>query len=165
MTETFTPSIPYGTKGSGWSGSETSEEAEPHRRARQEDVLKLLMKAGAYGLTSAEVEQELGVHHGVASSALSCMHKVNQIARLTAKRGRYKVYVAPLYVNGRPVEVQGRHRKAEASEAPRETPESTRVAVARAEGALITELTSWFIKGGANNAAAAVEKWYLNRKV
>lgn len=99
---------------SGWSGSDTSYE-----RAREADstgatgrnqaeALRLLDRAGREGLTYQELGALTSWHHGQSSGVLSVLHKTGHIARLTEKRDRCKVYVAPRWVDDRPTEPQGR---------------------------------------------------------
>lgn len=103
------PELPYaGT--SGWSGSETS-----HTRAvtadysgetldRQQTVIRLLRDSGSSGMTWKDLSDFTGWHHGTASGALSVLHKVEKICRLSLKRGKCKIYVLQDYVNDRAVE-------------------------------------------------------------
>lgn len=104
---TFQPSLPYGRKMSGWSGSDTSEAAEPHRRDNQQTAYRILTSVGGQGLTWKELADQTGWHHGTASGVLSAMHKDGKISRLSQRRDRCKVYVANVYVNGRPTEPHG----------------------------------------------------------
>ena len=53
------------------------------------------------------------LHHGRVSGALSVLHKVGKLARLTETRDKCKVYVLPEYVNGRPTEPHGVVHKAD----------------------------------------------------
>jgi hypothetical protein len=103
------PQLPYaGT--SGWSGSDTS-----HSRAvtadhsgqtldRQQTVIRLIRDSGSTGITWKDLSDLTGWHHGTASGALSVLHKVEKICRLSEKRNRCKIYVMPEYVNDRPTE-------------------------------------------------------------
>lgn len=102
------PVMPYhGTSGLG--GSDAS--ADARRTAdtngttsvRQRTVLTLLDEARGRGLTWRELGDLTGWHHGTASSALSTLHKVGDIARLTITRERCSVYVALDHVNGREI--------------------------------------------------------------
>lgn len=104
--------LPYGTRNpsSGFSGTDTSEErarlqdADGTTARRQRAVYNLLWAAGKYGATWKEIADETGWHHGQASGALSNLHKVGRISRLSARRSRCKVYVLPEFVNGRETE-------------------------------------------------------------
>ena len=101
------PTKAYGDT-SGWSGSDTSRE-----RAERDDVtgrtherddatLAALMAAGEDGLTWFELADAHNLHHGEASAALSRLHKMDRIARLTAQRERCQIYVTPGNVRDRP---------------------------------------------------------------
>lgn len=107
-------SLPYaGT--SGHSGSDTSRERAERQDStgttadRQGQVLALLLlPPRIHGVTVKELREDLGWHHGQASSVLSCLHKDGKIARLTERRDRCLVYVLPEYVNGRETGSPGR---------------------------------------------------------
>jgi len=88
----------------GYSGTDTSEE-----RARREvengslsfrlhEVKMLLVRRGFHGATSSEVEDQLRIHHGQASSALTNLHKSGLIARTAHRRDGSKVYKDPSYL-------------------------------------------------------------------
>lgn len=110
--------LPYGGT-SGLGGSDASREArlESDRSGEtlrdQRATLTMLGEAGAIGLTIRELGQRLSrperpVHHGMASSVLSVLHKDGKIARLaTVRRGRQSVYVDNEHVNGRAVAKHG----------------------------------------------------------
>lgn len=110
MTTVHTPYA--GT--SGWSGSDTSEERARHADAsgetedRQQLTLRALRSAADKGLTYQELGSIFGWHHGKSSGALSVLHKVGEIARLTERRNKCLVYVLPEHVHGRPVGSHGR---------------------------------------------------------
>lgn len=100
------PATPYAGS-SGWSGSETSKERADladasgltgHRDAGTLDALKA---AGPDGVTWGELADAHALHHGEASAALSRLHRVGMIRRLTKKRGRSQIYVLPSHVDGR----------------------------------------------------------------
>jgi len=94
----FEPARPYiqdGQKSAGHSGTETSKAAEPVRAASQKQVLAYVLTNGKGGATVKEVRDATGLHHGVASGALSVLHKRGHLARLTEKRGGCRVYVHP----------------------------------------------------------------------
>lgn len=101
---------PYsGGTSSGWSGSPTSRDRAQRedstgvtgRRSRQ--VLALLTDAEDRGMTDAEVQDVLGVGHGVSSGALTRLHKAGRIARLAERRSGNEIYVVPASVGDRPV--------------------------------------------------------------
>lgn len=105
----FDPILPYaGT--SGYSGSDTSErrarseDASGITSARQSATLHALTDAGPAGLTWHELAGRLDWHHGQASGALSTLHRGGLVARLTISRNRSKVYVLPMFVDGRATE-------------------------------------------------------------
>lgn len=110
------PLLPYaGT--SGWSGSNTSRErartadASGVTGSRQKSVLEALRAAGERGMTWKDVCEVIGGHHGSASGTLSVLHKEGLVARLVETRDRCKVYVLPVFTDGREVEAQGRRRE------------------------------------------------------
>jgi DNA-binding MarR family transcriptional regulator len=98
--------LPYGGT-SGWSGSDTSEERAQRQDKNgttgqnQKRTLSLLLFSRDEGLTWKELSDKTGWHHGTASGALSVLHKAGLIARLTERRLKCAVYVAPAFVNGR----------------------------------------------------------------
>lgn len=103
--------LPYnGTE--GYAGSETSEArarddvVSGTASKRQRYILILAGRAKERGITVAEL-RDASLHHGRVSGALSVLHKVGKLARLTEVRGRCKVYCLPEYVNGRPTEPHG----------------------------------------------------------
>jgi hypothetical protein len=104
MTEQI---IPYGTKGSGWSGSETSRERAEREDAsgitgkRQAQVFALLATHTSKGMTVKEVEDALSIGHGPASSALTHLHRAERVVRLQERRMNQQVYVLRGYAGGR----------------------------------------------------------------
>lgn len=105
-----TSEIDYSTVGGygpeslpGHSGSETSEEAarRPGVGKKTMEVHRLLETARREGLIAREVGVLTGLSHGAASGALSRLHRAGLVERLTERRGRQQVYVAPEYVDGR----------------------------------------------------------------
>lgn len=109
----MTADLPYaGT--SGWSGTDTSEQRARDQDAsgttaqRQAQAIAVTSLNRERGLTVAEFREMLGVHHGAASAALSALHKVGKLARLTEVRGRCHVYVAPEFINARETQPHGR---------------------------------------------------------
>ena len=92
------PVRPYtqdGQPSSGWSGTDTSRDAEPVRAASQGAVLAFVTSRGTYGATVAEVRDYTGFHHGIASGALSNLAKRGHLTMTDDKRKRCRVYVAP----------------------------------------------------------------------
>jgi len=109
--------LPYaGTE--GYAGSETSrdraikEAISGTASKRQRFILILAQRAAERGITVADVRDST-LHHGRVSGALSVLHKVGKLARLTEVRGRCKVYVLPEFVNGRQTEPHGVVHKAD----------------------------------------------------
>ena len=110
-------SLPYnGTE--GYAGSETSKDRAVSEAIsgtaskRQRFILILAQRAKERGITVADV-RDANLHHGRVSGALSVLHKVGKLARLTETRDKCKVYVLPEYVNGRPTEPHGVVHKAD----------------------------------------------------
>ena len=102
------PILPYaGT--SGWKGSEASREraysddADGTTTTRQRIALKRVWDQEFRGLTWKDLSETDNLHAGQSSGVLSVLHKAGLIVRLTEKRNRCSVYVAPNYVNGRSV--------------------------------------------------------------
>lgn len=99
-------SLPYNNT-QGYAGTDTSKErAERDAKdgtanERQRWVLARLGLKGHSGLTVAELREDSGWHHGVASSVLTALHIDKRISRLVEKRGRCKIYVLPEYVDDR----------------------------------------------------------------
>jgi len=99
--------LPYGEKGSGWSGSETSRERAEREDAmgitgrRQAEVYGLLATHTTKGMTVKEVEDWLGIGHGPASSALTHLHRAGRVARLKERRFNQQVYVLKGYTADR----------------------------------------------------------------
>jgi hypothetical protein len=104
MTQDY---LPYGEKGSGWSGSETSRERAEREDAmgitgkRQAQVFALLAQHTTAGMTVKEVEDALSLGHGPASSALTHLHRADRVARLQERRSGQQVYVLKGYVEDR----------------------------------------------------------------
>lgn len=103
------PVLPYGGS-SGWSGSETSKDRAEQMdktgstKSNQSKTLDLLNNAGRSGLTWHELSMLTDWHHGTASGCLSVLHKTNQVARLTIRRGRSSVYVSTHHIYDRETE-------------------------------------------------------------
>jgi hypothetical protein len=96
---------------SGWSGSDTSRKRADTQDATgsvQQKVMAYVLARGLEGATWKEAGDDLEMHHGTVSGALSVLHKVRRLVRLTEARGGSKVYVHPTYTNGRLEGVQGR---------------------------------------------------------
>lgn len=109
--------LPYaGTE--GYAGSDTSRERAIKEAIsgtaskRQRYLLILAERAKERGVTVADV-RDTSLHHGRVSGALSVLHKVGKLSRLTETRGKCKVYVLPQYVGDRPTEPHGVVHKAD----------------------------------------------------
>lgn len=109
--------LPYaGTE--GYAGSDTSkaraidDAVSGTASKRQRYILILAGRAKERGITVAEL-RDTNLHHGRVSGALSVLHKVGKLARLTEVRGKCKVYVLPEYVGDRPTEPHGVVHKAD----------------------------------------------------
>lgn len=109
--------LPYaGTE--GWAGSETSKAraqadvVSGTASKRQRYILILAERAKERGITVAEI-RDASLHHGRISGALSVLHKVGKLVRLSEVRDKCKVYVLPEYVNGRETEAHGVVHKAD----------------------------------------------------
>jgi hypothetical protein len=113
MTTENLPVLPYnGT--AGYSAEGTSRAAAERdaddgtATARQTRILQMLDEAGPLGLTSREVSEATGEHHGRASGTLSNLHKEGLVAALATgehlpnnSRNGFGVYVLPQNVLGR----------------------------------------------------------------
>lgn len=101
--------LPYaGT--SGHSGSDTSRARarrldESGKTAKlQRDTMSMIVESEDKGVTWKELSERFNVHHGSASGVLSVLHLAGKIERLSARRNRCKIYVAPEWVFFRPTE-------------------------------------------------------------
>ena len=98
---------PYPKMGSGHAVNDTSQERQERNDHSgvtshvQVTVLQALGRLKAEGITAAELEDALQIGHGMASSALSHLHRAERIRRVKMRRGRHEIYVLPEYVNGR----------------------------------------------------------------
>lgn len=115
--EAHLPATPYDGS-SGWSGTDTSRQRADDAdkgggtKWRQAEALAFLHRRAERGATWRELADHLSIHHGPASGALSVLHKVGSICRLTESREGSKVYVLPIYVAGRDTESFGRTKRA-----------------------------------------------------
>lgn len=93
----------------GHSGTKTSEARAVEEvitgeaTERQLIALSALDGAGTLGLTWKELDDISFHHHGRTSSALTSLHQIGRITRLSLVRNRCLVYVLPKYVDGREV--------------------------------------------------------------
>lgn len=99
--------IPYGTAGSGHAGNDTSKERQEKADAsgltltRQKATLEAVELSAGHGVTSAEMEDLLGIGHGQASSALSHLHRAGRIRRIKERRNKQEIYVTAEHVGDR----------------------------------------------------------------
>lgn len=91
---------PYADGTSGHQG-DASLDAEHLRRTKLAKTLSLVRGCGEQGLTVAELRDATGWHHGMASSALSNLHRSRLIQRLAERRGGCGVYIAAEFVGDR----------------------------------------------------------------
>lgn len=109
------PLTPYAGS-SGHSGSDTSadrahrEDRNGNTIQRQSKTLAAVFATGADGMTWRELAALFDLHHGQASGVLSVLHKTGRIARLAETRNRCKVYVHPVWIDGRTTEPHGSNR-------------------------------------------------------
>lgn len=93
--------------GSGHAGNDTSRERQEREDARgltgrrQRKTFEAVELAAAHGVTSAEIEDLLGVGHGQASSALSHLHRAGRIRRIKDRRNKQELYVLPEHIGER----------------------------------------------------------------
>lgn len=100
---TTTHWTPYQDGTSGHQGA-ASADAEPVRRRVIDLAYDEVLSTGTHGLTWRELASRWGCHHGIASAALSNLHRSGSIARLGQRRERCGVYVTTSNVQGRAVE-------------------------------------------------------------
>lgn len=99
--------VPYPGAGSGHAGNDTSRERQERLDTSgitsqvQQATMILLSGERSDGLTAADLEDRLGIGHGMASSALSHLHRAGHVRRIKMRRKRHEIYVLPEFVNGR----------------------------------------------------------------
>ena len=99
----------YPTRGSGWSGSEASQERQQaldgsgRTRTDEEETLDFLTHGTWDGITQRELQEVLATGHGTASRVLTNLHIAGKVERLDHRRERNHVYVLPEYVGGRTI--------------------------------------------------------------
>jgi hypothetical protein len=117
-------SLPYaGT--SGWSGTDASRERAERRDSNgqtatlQSRIVDNARHAGQWGITVKWLRDAYpDEHHGTLSGALTALHKTGRLLRLTEKRDKCSVYVAPQFLLGREaVPPKGRQRDRRLDEA------------------------------------------------
>lgn len=98
---------PYPKMGSGHAVNDTSRERQEGNDGSgvtshvQLHALQMLALRQGEGMTSAELEDQMGIGHGMASSAFSHLHRADRVKRVKERRGRHEVYVLPEYVGDR----------------------------------------------------------------
>lgn len=98
---------PYPKMGSGNAVNDTSRERQEGNDSSgvtshvQSRALRFLEKTKSHGMTAAELEDMMGIGHGMASSAFSHLHRAGRVTRVKMRRGRHEIYVLPEFVNGR----------------------------------------------------------------
>jgi hypothetical protein len=101
---------------------------------RADEARRLLITVGPQGMTWREYATASGGHHGSASGMLSKLHAEGDAARLTEKRDKCAVYVAPEFVGDRstvaPLDKAG-------------TPRALKVAHAIVEAEMALERLQW----------------------
>lgn len=109
------PVLPY-RGSSGHSGTDTSkaradsQDKSGQTALIQRKIVALVERNTWRGLTWKELADELNLHHGTVSGALSVLHKDGYISRLRETRNRCKVYVGNSWIDGRQTELQGRKK-------------------------------------------------------
>jgi ribosomal protein S25 len=133
--------------GSGHAvGSDTSKERQERNDAEgitsrvQQAAYNLLSDEGAEGVTSAELCDRWGIGEGMASSALSHLHRAGKIRRVKMRRKRHEIYVLPEYVNGREESPYRPRKKPERHV--RDLPDTTVLEAMRKSGIAPTRLES-----------------------
>lgn len=91
----------YADGTSGHQG-DASAAAEPTRRRKIPTVYHMIEERGVYGLTVKELRDLTGWHHGMASSALSNLHREEFVVKLAERRDRCGIYVLPRWAGDRP---------------------------------------------------------------
>jgi hypothetical protein len=107
MAEATPMMLAYGSTGSGHSGNATSIERAQYADAsgltgkRQRATYELVKQAGSEGITCGELENRMAWGHGIASSALTHLHRAGFIMRLQHRRMKQELYVLPDFRNNR----------------------------------------------------------------
>lgn len=93
------PILPYNGTGGFAKGSPTSQERATREASsgalsrRQQAVLAYLEGCGPSGATWQEAGQQLGLHHGQISGALSNLHRAGLVFQVLTKRNKCLPYV------------------------------------------------------------------------
>ena len=92
------PSLPYNGKSGHVAASKTSTARALHEDAtgvtgkRQLQILDALENASAHGYTWTELGDELNLHHGQISGALSVLHNAGRVFALRRERNNSQIY-------------------------------------------------------------------------
>jgi hypothetical protein len=92
------PSLPYNGKSGHVAASKTSKARALHEDAtgvtgkRQLQILDALENASAHGYTWTELGDELNLHHGQVSGALSVLHNAGRVFALRRERNNSQIY-------------------------------------------------------------------------
>ena len=98
MTSLDHPSLPYNGKSGHVAASKTSTARALHEDAtgvtgkRQLAILDALENASAHGYTWTELGDELNLHHGQVSGALSVLHNAGRVFALRRERNNSQIY-------------------------------------------------------------------------
>jgi DNA-binding MarR family transcriptional regulator len=93
--------LPYGGKSQRGSDQQKKNDESGATTARQATTIQFVRDAGEKGVTSKDLREQFGWHHGQASGAASVLHKAGLIVRLAKTRDHYGVYVVPEHIAGR----------------------------------------------------------------
>jgi hypothetical protein len=92
------PSLPYNGKSGHVAKSKTSTARALHEDGtgvtgkRQIAILEALEQASAHGYTWIELGDELNLHHGQVSGALSVLHNAGRVFALRRERNNCQIY-------------------------------------------------------------------------
>jgi hypothetical protein len=92
------PSLPYNGKSGHVAKSKTSTARALHEDAtgvtgkRQLEILNALEAASSHGYTWTELGDELNLHHGQVSGALSVLHNAGRVFALRRERNNSQIY-------------------------------------------------------------------------
>ena len=105
MTALDHPSLPYNGKSGHVAAAKTSTARALHEDAtgvtgkRQLAILDALEHASARGYTWTELGDELNLHHGQVSGALSVLHNAGRVFALRRERNNSQIYYHCKYRN------------------------------------------------------------------
>jgi hypothetical protein len=92
------------------SRHETGKKRSGINGKNQRPIMEALGFRMAFGATSQELQQALGLGHGQVSGALSTLHKNGHVVMLKETRNKQYVYVLPGWVGGREIEPRRNNR-------------------------------------------------------